>query len=97
MLRYPRLQPRLLELGLEIADLIAYAAALVSLIELERIEPVVVAEPDDDIFVNCATAVGARYLISGDKHLLDLGQWRGIPIVTPHTFLEKEFPRLLDE
>lgn len=96
VLRYSRLQPRRLELGLEIADLIAYATTLVSMVELERIEPVVTADPDDDVFVNCAVAVGAKYLISGDNHLLALEQWQGIPIVTPHEFLEREFPHLLD-
>jgi len=95
VLHYPRLQPRRMELGLRIADLMAYATALVSLIELKRLEPVVIADPDDDVFVNCAMAVGARYLISGDKHLLDLEQWQGIPIVTPHEFLERESPHLL--
>lgn len=97
VLHYPRLQPRCLELGLEIVDLMVYATALLSLVKLERIEPVVITDPDDDVFVNCAMAVGAKYLISGNKHLLDLKQCRGIPIVTPHEFLEQEFPALLDE
>lgn len=95
VLHYPCLQPRRLELGLEIADLVAYAAALVCLIELERIEPVVAVDPDDDVFVNCALAVRAKYLISGDRHLLDLERWQGIPIVTPREFLEQEFSHLI--
>ena len=52
VLHYPRLQPRRMELGLGIADLIAYATDLVSLIELKRLEPVAIADPDDDVFVN---------------------------------------------
>lgn len=83
VLYYSRLQPRRLELSLEIADLIAYATTLVSMVELERIEPVVIADPDDDVFVKCAVAAGAKYLIPGDKHLLALEQWQGIPVVTP--------------
>lgn len=96
VLHYPRLQTRLQELGLTIADLVAYATGLVSLIELEHITPVVLADPDDDVFVNCAMAVRAIYLISGNKHLLDLGQWQGIPIVTPREFLTQAFPHLLE-
>lgn len=96
VLHYPRLQPRLQELGLTIADLVAYATSLVSLIELEHITPVVLADPDDDVFVNCAMAVRAIYLISGNKHLLDLGQWQDIPIVTPREFLTQALPHLLE-
>lgn len=37
------------------------------------------ADPDDDIFLSCALFVGAAYLVSGDRHLLDLGVWCGLP------------------
>ena len=90
--RDPRLQPRRLKLGLEITDLIAYATALVALVELEQLTPVVFDDPDDDVFVNCAVAVGAKDLISGDKHLLNLKQWQNPLIVTVREFLEREFP-----
>jgi len=69
VLYYSRLQPRRLELSLEIADLIVYATTLVSVVELEQIESVVITDPDDDVFVNCAVAAKAEYLISGDNHL----------------------------
>jgi putative PIN family toxin of toxin-antitoxin system len=95
VLGYPRLQPRRLELGLEIADLMAYAAALVLLADLPRLEPVIAVDPDDDVFVNCAATVGARYLVSGDRHLQELAEWQGIHIVGPQAFLEREFSHLL--
>lgn len=93
-LAYPRLQPRLIELNLEIIDLLAFAADQVSLIELERIEPVVKDDPDDDVFVSCALAAQARYIISGNKHLLKLERWQEMNVVTPHEFLAREFPEL---
>lgn len=97
VLRHARLQQRRLELGLETVEMVAYATALVSLIEVVRIEPVIAVDPDDDVFVSCAMAAGARYLISGDKHLLDLAKWQDISIVTPREFLEQEFPHLLNQ
>jgi putative PIN family toxin of toxin-antitoxin system len=90
-LAYPRLQPRLLELKLEIADLLAYVVDSITLIELNQVEAIVKADPDDDVFVNCAAAVGAPYLISGNKHLLNLKQWRSVRIVSPQDFLAREF------
>lgn len=48
----------------------------------ERIREVV-ADPEDDKFLACAVAAGAEVIVSGDRHLLDLGQFRGIAIVDP--------------
>jgi putative PIN family toxin of toxin-antitoxin system len=56
---------------------------------------VVQADPDDDKFIACALAVGAKYLISGDSHLLDLEEQAGVSIVTVREFLEREFPSAL--
>jgi len=47
------------------------------------------ADPDDDKFVEAAVAGDVAYLISGDQHLLDLDEFRGVDIVTPRTFYER--------
>jgi putative PIN family toxin of toxin-antitoxin system len=51
-------------------------------------EPVagVAVDPDDDRVLEAALAAGAEVIISGDKHLLCLGAWRGIRIQTPAEF-----------
>ena len=49
---------------------------------------IITADPDDNIFLECALEVGANYIVSGDKHLLDLGEYEGIKILTPKGFLE---------
>ncbi len=45
------------------------------------------ADPDDDKFIECAVAGDAQYIISGDKHLLDLKAVFNIDIVTPRAFI----------
>jgi uncharacterized protein len=45
-------------------------------------------DPDDDKFLACAVAANASAIISGDPHLLSLGSYRDIPIMTPVQFLE---------
>lgn len=45
------------------------------------------ADPDDDIFLECALAGSADYIVSGDQHLLSLGDFRGIAIVPPAVFM----------
>lgn len=46
-------------------------------------------DPDDNRFLECAVAGDARFIVSGDDHLLDLGSVRGIDIVTPAAFLQR--------
>lgn len=49
---------------------------------------VVEDDPDDDRVLECALEGGADYVVSGDHHLLDLGRFRHIPILTPLQFLK---------
>jgi putative PIN family toxin of toxin-antitoxin system len=45
---------------------------------------VVPNDPDDDAVIACALAAHADLIVSGDKHLHDLGgEYNGVPIVTP--------------
>jgi putative PIN family toxin of toxin-antitoxin system len=46
------------------------------------------ADPDDNRILECAVAARAQVVVSGDRHLLDLRDYRSIPIVTPRQFLE---------
>ena len=48
---------------------------------------VVGADPADDKFIECALHARAGFIISGDRHLLDLGSYKGIRMVTPAEFL----------
>jgi putative PIN family toxin of toxin-antitoxin system len=50
--------------------------------------PVIIKEdPSDDKFIRCAEAGKATIVISGDKHLIDLGSYGKVKIVTPGVFL----------
>ncbi|MGH2726846.1 MAG: putative toxin-antitoxin system toxin component, PIN family [Actinomycetota bacterium] len=46
-------------------------------------------DPDDDRVLEAALAGDATVIVSGDKHLLRLGTWRGIRILTPAAFLHE--------
>lgn len=45
-------------------------------------------DPDDDKFLEAAVAGNVDFVVSGDRHLLDLGSFRGIEILDPRTFYE---------
>ena len=46
------------------------------------------SDPADNRFLALALDGEAQYIISGDRHLLDLGEWRRINIVTIKEFLQ---------
>jgi len=49
----------------------------------------VCSDPDDDKFLACAMAGGARIILTGDKALLKVASYGGIRVLTPREFLEK--------
>jgi uncharacterized protein len=46
-------------------------------------------DPADDRILECALAASAAAIVSGDSHLLALGIFRAIPILSPAECLEK--------
>ena len=48
------------------------------------------SDPDDNRILECAVEVQAQFIVSGDPHLLDLGQFEKIRILSPADYL-KEF------
>jgi putative PIN family toxin of toxin-antitoxin system len=50
---------------------------------------VVKSDPPDNRFLELAVDGKADLLVSGDSHLLDLGTWRKIPILTVRGFIEQ--------
>ena len=49
---------------------------------------VVEEDPDDDKFVETARVGGAPYIVSGDHHLLGLGTYAGVSVVSARAFLD---------
>ncbi len=45
-------------------------------------------DPEDDKFIECAVALKAEVIITGDKALKTIGEYMGIKILTPQEFLK---------
>ncbi len=59
--------------------------------ELPEIEPAC-RDPNDDHVLATALAVNTGVIVTGDKDLLTLGQYRGVRIVAPRAFLTELVP-----
>jgi putative PIN family toxin of toxin-antitoxin system len=72
-------------------------AQLISLLEKDalvvpgrtEISGVIPNDPDDEQVLVCAVEGQADLIVSGDRHLLELEEYRGIPIVTARQFLQE--------
>jgi putative PIN family toxin of toxin-antitoxin system len=67
---------------------------MADLLSFLRVAPItgqlqaVLADPDDDKVVECAATAGATHIVTGDRrHLLPLGTFQGIAILTAADFL----------
>ena len=87
-LHYPRVR-KYLPLTQDETDLWVDALqAIAVVVEGRPSRRVIAADPGDDIYLFAAVDGLADYIVSGDRHLLDLGEFEGIPIVTPRVFLD---------
>lgn len=56
---------------------------------VEPIERLAVVEQDesDNRFFECAVAGEAQIVVSGDRHLLNVGEYQGVQVLTPAAFV----------
>jgi len=58
------------------------------LVEPEERVDVVKDDPDDNKFIEAAIEGNADYIVSQDKHLLNIKEYKGIKIILPEDFLK---------
>ena len=50
-------------------------------------------DPDDDMFIACALASKCKMIVSGDKHLLKMSEFRGIKVLSPREFVDQHIEK----
>jgi len=93
-----KLTSRLEALRLNVAGVFAYVMEHVVVVGSTRnalLPTIIIADPSDDVFLHPAIDGDAACVVSGDRHLLDLGCYQGIPILTARVVLARYFPERL--
>ena len=87
VLNREKFAPRLEAAKATAHELVVGYAALATVVAAEPIEPVILADPDDDAVLACALAAQCEVITSGDSHLLDLKQHKEVRILTASELL----------
>lgn len=88
VLHYPKIRRRHRWTEEQIQVFVEYLARLAILTSGERMVKVISEDPSDNRYIECAIQGEVEYLVSGDQHLLGLGAYQEIRIVTPRDFLD---------
>ncbi|HJX16945.1 MAG TPA: putative toxin-antitoxin system toxin component, PIN family [Acidiferrobacterales bacterium] len=84
-----KFRPRFLSAQTSVAQILAEYTGQVTVVHAASISPTITADPDDDQVLACAVTAQADLIVSGDRHLLDLKQYRDIPVATPAEALRR--------
>lgn len=89
VLARPKFAPRIAALDTSVGELIESLLTVAEVIGEPIAEPVIAADPDDDRVLACVVAGKARWIVSGDAHLLALKRHERIAILAPTEVLLK--------
>lgn len=87
VLHRPKYAERLAKAQLTVDELLAGLSALSVVVHAPGLTAPAPPDPDDDAVLACALACAAAAIVSGDRHLLALAAYDGIPILTSAEFL----------
>jgi len=79
--------------GIESPPLVDFLAVHSEIVLPPPLPPVIRDDPSDNKFLECALAGKAACIVSGDRHLLSLSQFKGITILKPRDFMHKYLGR----
>jgi putative PIN family toxin of toxin-antitoxin system len=87
VIHYPRIRKRYALPEDQVQTFISLLARRVVDRELLPNLSVITDDPSDNRYLECAIAFAARFIVSGDEHLLRLKRYQGVEIVSPAGFL----------
>lgn len=82
ILTRPHLLARLAQKQSSPATVLTFYQQLAEVVEPVVVNPIVQDDPDDDHVIACALAADADWVVTGDKHLLNMQQYNQILIIT---------------
>ena len=88
VLSYPKIKKIYQTEGLNEEKLVEAVLKVSKFVGATEKVKVVMEHPADDKFIECAQAAGAKYIVSGDKHLLKIAHYKKTRILSVNEFLQ---------
>ena len=89
VLHYPKFQRYIEHLQASPGEFFDKIESLCTIVYVDQKLSGVCTDPDDEKFLACALAANVKFLVSGDKHLLDMKEYQSVSILTAKTFYEE--------
>jgi hypothetical protein len=87
VLNYDEIKNKVKDKNLEMKYTLHKIISISEIVEPTQKLQIVEDDPDDNKFIEAAVEGNASYIISNDKHLLNIGEFNGIKIIQPDEFL----------
>ena len=82
-----KIKDKNLEMKRTVEKIISLSTIIVPSLKFNEIKE----DPSDNIILDCAVEGNVDFILSQDKHLLNLKEFRGIKIINPADFLNLQF------
>ena len=90
-LRRPKFEQKVQSLDTTVEEILREVRSLLEWCEPIAIDVPQLRDPKDLIIIATAVGADAEVLVTGDRDLLILNEFEGIPILTPQQFLDRYF------
>ncbi|MCC6704846.1 MAG: putative toxin-antitoxin system toxin component, PIN family [Thermomicrobiales bacterium] len=72
-----------------LSDYLNFLRMVADVTEVTSVTPGIATHPEDDWILATAVLGEVEFLVTGDKQLLALNEYRGVKIITPRQFVEQ--------
>jgi putative PIN family toxin of toxin-antitoxin system len=87
VLKYPRIIKRHKKDETQIEQYLKLLITQATIVDIKETLDVVKSDEADNRYIECAVFGKADYIVTGDNHLLTVGEYRGIVILPPAAFV----------
>jgi len=88
VLLYPKIADILNKAQVKNKDILRAIEASSILIEPKTKLNIIKEDPEDNKILECAVTAEAKFIVTGDKHLLGLGKFKKTRVLTPREFFD---------
>ncbi len=90
VLQYPKIAKILEKNSIHQKNVLRAITSECQIVEPKEQLHIIMEDESDNKILECAQAAGADIIVSGDKHLLNLGKYKNIKILTARAFFDSQ-------